>query len=161
MPFVYRLQKVLDFRIRKKEEQLIVLQKAQQALYEAEQAIQLNQQEIAVTMQNQRQADYTMYEAFDTYIHHLWEKAVQLETVKQEKLEIVQQETQKLVELEQAVKVLEKHKDKMRENYIAEEKAAELKGMSELGVQRYFQRSREKLEEEELLEQKLKKRKGN
>ena len=71
MPFVYRLQKVLDFRIRKKEEQLIVLQKAQQALYEAEQAIQLNQQEIAVTMQNQRQADYTMYEAFDTYIHHL------------------------------------------------------------------------------------------
>lgn len=160
MPFVYRLQKVLDFRIRKKEEQLMVLQKAQQALYEAEQAIQMNQQEIAVTMQNRRQADYTMYEHFDTYIHHLWEKAVQLETVKQEKLEIVQQETQKLVELEQAVKVLEKHKDKMREIYIAEEKAAELKGMSELGVQRYFQQSREKMEEEELLEQKLKKRKG-
>ena len=42
MPFVYRLQKVLDFRIRKKEEQLMVLQKAQQALYEAEMDIQRN-----------------------------------------------------------------------------------------------------------------------
>ena len=30
MPFVYRLQKVLDFRIRKKEEQLLNVQKAQQ-----------------------------------------------------------------------------------------------------------------------------------
>ena len=30
MPFRYRLQKVLDFRIRKKEAQLIVVQKAQQ-----------------------------------------------------------------------------------------------------------------------------------
>ena len=34
-----------------------------------------------------------------------------------------------------------------------EEKAAELKNMSELGVQRYFQQSRETREEQELLEQ--------
>ena len=40
MPFVYRLQKVLDFRIRKKEEQLLVVQKAQQEVYLAEQKIQ-------------------------------------------------------------------------------------------------------------------------
>ena len=36
MSFKYRLQKVLDFRIRKKEEQLLVVQKAQQAVFEAE-----------------------------------------------------------------------------------------------------------------------------
>ena len=153
MPFVYRLQKVLDFRIRKKEEQLIVLQKAQQALYEAEADIQRNNTEIEVTKQNQRHADFTMMEAYDNYLHHLWEKAEQLELVRQEKEEIVQQEMQKLVELEQAVKVLEKHKEKSRDAYIAEEKAAELKNMSELGVQRYFQQSRETREEQELLEQ--------
>ena len=153
MPFVYRLQKVLDFRIRKKEEQLMVLQKAQQALYEAEADIQRNNTEIEVTKQNQRHADFTMMEAYDNYLHHLWEKAEQLELVRQEKEEIVQQEMQKLVELEQAVKVLEKHKEKSREAYIAEEKAAELKNMSELGVQRYFQQSRETREEQELLEQ--------
>lgn len=153
MPFVYRLQKVLDFRIRKKEEQLMVLQKAQQALYEAEADIQRNNAEIEATKQNQRHADFTMMEAYDNYLHHLWEKAEQLELVRQEKEEIVQQEMQKLVELEQAVKVLEKHKEKSRDAYIAEEKAAELKNMSELGVQRYFQQTRETREEQELLEQ--------
>ena len=153
MPFVYRLQKVLDFRIRKKEEQLLVLQKAQQALYMAEADIQRNNEEIVLTKQAQRQADFTMMEAYDNYLHHLWEKGEQLEIVRQEKAEIVQQEVQKLVELEQAVKVLEKHKEKNRDAYIAEQKAIELKNMSELGVQRYFQQSRETKEEQELLEQ--------
>lgn len=153
MPFVYRLQKVLDFRIRKKEEQLMVLQKAQQALYEAEMDIQRNLQEIEVTKQNQRHADYTMMEAYDNYLHHLWEKGEQLEFVRQEKAQIVQQEAEKLVELEQAVKVLEKHKEKTKDAYLAEQKAAELKNMSELGVQRYFQQAKESREEEELLEQ--------
>ena len=152
MPFVYRLQKVLDFRIRKKEEQLMVLQKAQQTLYEAEMDIQRNLQEIEVTKQNQRHADYTMMEAYDNYLHHLWEKGEQLELVRQEKAQIVQQEAEKLVELEQAVKVLEKHKEKTKDAYLAEQKAAELKNMSELGVQRYFQQAKES-REEELLEQ--------
>lgn len=153
MPFVYRLQKVLDFRIRKKEEQLMVLQKAQQALFEAEADIQRNNEEIVLTKQAQRQADFTMMEAYDTYLHHLWEKGEQLEIIRQEKEQIVQQEVQKLVELEQAVKVLEKHKEKSKDAYVAEQKAAELKNMSELGVQRYFQQSRETREEQELLEQ--------
>ena len=153
MPFVYRLQKVLDFRIRKKEEQLMVLQKAQQALFMAEADIQKNNEEIAITKQNQRHADFTMMEAYDNYLHHLWEKAEQLELVRQEKEERVQQETVKLIELEQAVKVLEKHKEKSKEAYVAEQKAIEQKSMSELGVQRYFQQTRETREEQELLEQ--------
>ncbi len=153
MPFVYRLQKVLDFRIRKKEEQLMVLQKAQQALFMAEADIQKNNEEIAITKQNQRHADFTMMEAYDNYLHHLWEKGEQLEIVRQEKEQIVQQETVKLIELEQAVKVLEKHKEKSKEAYVAEQKAIEQKSMSELGVQRYFQQTRETREEQELLEQ--------
>lgn len=153
MPFVYRLQKVLDFRIRKKEEQLMVLQKAQQALFMAEADIQKNNEEIAITKQNQRHADFTMMEAYDNYLHHLWEKGEQLEIVRQEKEQIVQQETVKLIELEQAVKVLEKHKEKSKEAYVGEQKAIEQKSMSELGVQRYFQQTRETREEQELLEQ--------
>ena len=76
-----------------------------------------------------------------------------LELVRQEKAQVVQQETEKLIELEQAVKVLEKHKEKTKDTYLAEQKALELKNMSELGVQRYFQQSRETKEEQELLEQ--------
>ena len=51
--------------------------------------------------------------------------------------------------MEQAVKVLEKHKERHREVYIEEEKAAELKQYSELGVIRYFRQSQETNEQEE------------
>ena len=149
MPFVYRLQKILDFRIRKKEAQLLEVQKAQTALYQAEEDIRRNLMEIEGTKQNMRHCDYTMMEAYDKYLHHLWDKGDQLEVVRQEKEAILKQEVMKLVELEQAVKVLEKHKEKNKEEFLKEEKAAELKNYSELGVQRYFQQTQEKISEEE------------
>lgn len=154
MPFVYRLQKILDFRIRKKDEQLLVLQKAQQELFRAEEDIRRNLQEIESTKTNMRRCDYTMMEAYDKYLHHLWDKGEQLEIVRQQKEEIVIHEMQILVELEQAVKVLEKHKEKNYETYIQEEKNEELKKYSELGVQRFFQQTQDvKEEEEELIKQ--------
>ncbi len=149
MPFRYRLQKILDFRIRKKEEQLQVVQKAQQAVYEAEENIRKNNEEIRDTQINMRQANPMMYEAYDKYLVHLWEKAEQLEIIRQEAQRVLDIEKQKLIKLEQGVKVLEKHKEKNREAYIAEEKAAELKQFSELGVTRFFAQSKEKQEEEE------------
>lgn len=153
MPFVYRLQKILDFRIRKKEEQLLAVQLAQRELAIAEQNIRQNNQEIEATKENQRKADSLMMEAYDKYLHHLWEKAKELEIIRQEKEAKLQEEIQKLVELEKAVKVLEKHKEKMKEEYIEEEKKAELKTFSEIAVQRHFQHSRQKDEEEAILKQ--------
>ena len=149
MPFVYRLQKILDFKIRKKEAQLLEVQKAQAALYQAEEDIRRNLMEIEGTKQNMRHCDYTMMEAYDKYLHHLWDKGDQLEVVRQEKEAILKQEVMKLVELEQAVKVLEKHKEKNKEEFLKEEKAAELKNYSELGVQRYFQQTQERISDEE------------
>ena len=96
-----------------------------------------------------RHCDYTMMEAYDKYLHHLWDKGDQLELVRQEKEAILKQEVAKLVELEQAVKVLEKHKEKSRDEFLKEEKAAELKNYSELGVQRYFQQTQERISDEE------------
>jgi len=151
MPFVYRLQKILDFRIRKKEEQLLAVQRAQQELTIAQQNIQKNNQEIELIKQNQRQANALMMESYDKYLHHLWEKGKQLEVIKQEKEEKLQEEIHLLVELEKAVKVLEKHKEKHRETYLEEEKALELKTLSEIAVQRHFQQTRQKNEDEEIL----------
>lgn len=150
MPFRYRLQKILDFRIRKKEEQLMVVQKAQQAVFTAEENIRKNNEEIKATQINMRQADPMMYEAYDKYLIYLWEKAEQLEQIRVEAQNQLDIEKQKLVKLEQAVKVLEKHKDKSREAYLEEEKKAELKQYSELGVTRYFAQSKERQEQEEL-----------
>lgn len=149
MPFVYRLQKILDFRIRKKEEQLLIVQHAQNELNLAEQNIALNEQEIAETKQNQRHAIPLMMESFDKYLHHLWDKADKLEQIRQEKEQKLQEEVQILVKKEQEVKVLEKHKEKCKELFIEEEKKAELKQLSEVGVQRHFIHKREQLEEEE------------
>lgn len=153
MPFVYRLQKILDFRIRKKEEQLLAVQRAQKELAIAEQNIISNNNEIEQTKENQRKADALMLESYDKYLHHLWEKGKQLEVIRQEKDKKVQEEVYKLVELEKAVKVLEKHKEKNKEAYLDEEKKAELKNLSELGVQRYFQHTKQKEEDDEILKQ--------
>ena len=152
MPFRYRLQKILDFRIRKKEEQLIVVQKAQQEVYIAEENIRKNEAEIQQTITNRKTADYKMMEYYDKYLHHLWGKAEALEQERQRVQAILDEETQKLIKLEQAVKVLEKHKEKQREAYLEEEKAQELKQFSEIGVQRFFIQSRENQEEAEALE---------
>lgn len=149
MPFRYRLQKILDFRIRKKEEQVLVVQKAQSVVFQVEEKIRLNDEEIIQTKTGMRTADPRMFEYYDKYLDHLWEKA---EKLKQELIEaerILAIEKQKLVKLEQGVKVLEKHKEKNREAYLAEEKAAELKQYSELGVTRFFRQSQERIEEEE------------
>ena len=153
MPFVYRLQKVLDFRIRKKEEQLLVVQKAQQEVYMAEERIRQNEAEIRQTIQNKKTADYRMMEYYDNYLHHLWDKAEALEQERKRVQAILDEEQSKLVKLEQAVKVVEKHKEKQKEAYLEEQKAIELKQFSEIGVQRFFIHSREEAEEQELLEQ--------
>ena len=149
MPFVYRLEKILNFRIRKKEEQLLEVIKAQQAVREAEQRILENEQEIQETIQNKKTADFRLMEYYDKYLHHLWDKAEALEAERQRLQEILDEEKRKLVKCEQDVKVLEKHKEHQKEAYLAEEKAQELKQFSEIGVQRFYLQSRENAEDEE------------
>ena len=67
----------------------------------------------------------------------------------EQKLDI---EVAKLVKCEQAVKVLEKHKEKSKDIYLAEEKAAELKQFSELGVTRFVKQVQERAIEDEMQE---------
>ena len=153
MPFRYRLQKVLDFRIRKQEAQLIVVQKAQQEVFIAEEKIRQNEAEIQQTIKDKKTADFRMMEYYDNYLHHLWDKAEALEQEKQRLQAILDEENKKLVQYEQEVKVVEKHKEKQKELYLEEEKAMELKQFSEIGVQRFFIRAREEEEEQELLRQ--------
>ena len=147
MPFRYKLQKMLDFREREKELQETVVNKARQKLRMAIEKVEKNKQEIAQITVARKKAHYTMMEYYDKYIHHLWDKAETLEQERKEAEQELQTEIQKLVECEQRVKVLEKHKEKQKEIYIEEEKKQELKMFSELGVQRHFIRTREAAEE--------------
>ncbi len=152
MPFQYRLQKILDFRIKKKEEQLQVVILAQQEVYRIEGLIEANNQEISSTRTNMRKADFMMMEAYDNFLKHLYEKGEELESDRQKAIENLEMEKEKLVELEKAVKVLEKHKERALEVYKEEEKTIELKRLSEVAVQKHFAKTRD-LNEEELLEE--------
>lgn len=125
------------------------VQKAQQAVYQAEQDIKKNNQDILDTKAGMRSADPMMYESYDNFLRHLWAKAEQLEIRRQELQAKLDIEIQKLVKCEQAVKVLEKHKEKSKDIYLAEEKAAELKQFSELGVTRFYKANLERAQEEE------------
>ena len=143
MPFRYRLQKVLDFRINQKEEQLMRVQKAQAAVNEAENNIAKNNQAIVDTKNGMRAANPSLYDYYDKFLKHLYEEAERLEQVRQELQNILDEELKKLVKCEQNVKVLEKHKDKNKELYIQEEKKEELKRFSELGVTRFYRNKAE------------------
>ena len=80
----------------------------------AEQKIRENEAEIQQTIENRKTADYKMMEYYDKYLHHLWDKADALELERQRVQAILDEEKMKLVKLEQAVKVLEKHKEKQK-----------------------------------------------
>lgn len=149
MPFRYRLQKILDFRIRKKEEQLQNVRNAQALVLKIEGLIERNKQEIASTRVNMRQADFSMYEAYDNYLKHLYVKGENLEIDRQQAQEALDEEKDKLRELEKAVKVLEKHKEHAKEAYQEEEKKAELKLLSEVAIQKFFAKTQTKKEEEQ------------
>ena len=95
-----------------------------------------------------RQADFSMYEAYDNYLKHLYVKGENLEADRQKAQEALDEEKDKLRELEKAVKVLEKHKEHSKEAYIEEEKKAELKQLSEVAIQKYFAKTRQQQEEE-------------
>ena len=119
------------------------VQKAQQAVNEAELNIQKNNQAIVETKQGMRTADPSLYDYYDKYLNHLYEEAERLEQIRIELQKQLDIEIQQLVKCEQNVKVLEKHKDKNKEFYMEEEKKEELKRFSELGVTRFFRKKTE------------------
>lgn len=84
----------MEFRIRAKEQQLLVVQKAQQDVYLQEEKIRQNEAEIRQTIQNKRTADFRMMEYYDNYLHHLWDKADALEQERR-RLQAILDEEQK------------------------------------------------------------------
>ena len=87
MPFQYRLRKILEIRIRKKEEQLQVVLKAQEEVNRIELLIIENLEQIQKLNSEMKQADPMMYSWYDKYIKHLWDEDKKLNVQKQEAIE--------------------------------------------------------------------------
>lgn len=152
MPFVYRLQKILEIRIRKKEEQLQVVIEAQEEVHRIELLIVENLKQIENLSSQMRQADPMMYDQYDKFIKHLWEEDKKLNDEKQKAIENLNKEKEILQIKEQEVNVLEKHKENKKEEYVKEQKALELKELNEIGSQKFFIKNREQKELQELME---------
>lgn len=148
MPFKYRLEKILNFRIRKKDEQLEKVRKAQMEIARVEGMIQENHKQIGETREGMKYADAMMLQHYDNFLQTLYEKDVQLQQRKKLAIRYWQEQMEILQELEKAVKVLEKHKEKKLEEYKDEQKQIELRQLNEVGSLRHFARTRAEQEEE-------------
>ncbi len=147
MPFRYRLQKFLEIRIKRKEEQLQEVIKAQNEVIRIENLIEQNKQEILQIRSDMRKADPHMFERYDNYLKHLYEKGEKLETEKEEAIKELEKQKEILKEREKEVNVLDKHKEHKKEEYLYEQKATELKQLSEIGSQKHFRAQQEQKEE--------------
>lgn len=153
MPFNYKLQKILEIRIRKKELQLQEVIKAQEEVNRIEFLIIKNREEIDNLSRQMKSADPMMYDRYDKFIKHLWEEDEKLQQQKLEAIENLNKEKELLKLREQEVNVLDKHKEHKRDEYIQEEKARELKELNEIGSQKHFLKQAAKKEEQEFFEQ--------
>ncbi len=148
MPFRYRLQKFLEIRIRKKEEQLRRVVEAQNKVDEIILLIEKNKQKIKQTITDMRKSDPQTYEAFDRYLKSLYDEEDRLKLELEKAEERLRQEKELFIEREKEVKVLEKYKENKKEEYLKEERAAELKMLNEIGSQKHYAKSVEKREED-------------
>lgn len=152
MPFVYRLQKVLNFRIQKRDEQQEVVKKAEKEVLRIQGEIDQNYNNISVLRTSMRTAQAQMYGTYDNYIKHLYKVIEQLEQQKLAAMQILEEERAKLAEMEKGIKALEKHKEIKQEEYLEEEKQAEMRMLDEIAGQKHFskmlQRRQEELEDE-------------
>jgi flagellar export protein FliJ len=150
MAFVYRLQKILQFRMQKRDEQIEAVKQAELEVIKIQTEIDAKKQEIYGVKKNMYKAHHSMMEAHDNYIKHLYDLIEKLEEKKNEAIKILEEEKEKLIELEKAVKVLEKHKEKAKDAYLDEERILEMKRLDEVAGIKHFRKTLElKLEEEE------------
>lgn len=148
MPFQYRLEKVLKYRIQKRDEQINVVREAQNEVMRIQAEIDKNINTIKLLRKSMRSAPHALMENYDTYIKHLDEIIEQLEEEKQEAIRVLEEEKEKLREMEKEVNVIEKHKEKAYELYKEEEKKAEMKKLDEIAGQKYFAKLQERIAEE-------------
>ena len=152
MAFRYNLQKILNFRITKRDEQIEVVKRAQLEVERIEKEIALKYQEIYSVQAEMKRAQPMMYESYDRFIKHLYKQIEELEVKKQEAIQRLEEEKEKLTECEQNVKVLEKHKEKKKEEYLKEEKEREMKELNETASIKHFRKQKEAQEELEMEE---------
>lgn len=157
MPFKYRLERVLSFRIMKKKEQEEAVKRAEAEVRRIQSEIDKTKNSITVLNQSRFSAPHMMMENYDNYIKYLYDKVDELEEEKRYAILRLEEEKVKLAERDRDVKILEKHKERAYQEYKEEERKTEMKILDEVaGVKHYSkmqERNMEELMEQELLKE--------
>jgi flagellar export protein FliJ len=138
MPFRYRLQNIYNMRERKLKEQEQVVNEAQNTCRKIQARIDAKYAERDDVRHQRKTIDPMMLKSIDDLLIHL---ATQIASIKEELVEaqrILKEEEDKLAICRQEVEALEKHKERCKEEWLEEEKQAEMKMLDEVGSQRYF-----------------------
>jgi flagellar FliJ protein len=147
--FVYRLQKVYELRERKKKAQEQRVIEAQKKVREVEATIAEKKDELRNTRKNMMSSPHILMATYDQYIYILNQKLELLNFDLMFAKQALEYERQLLVKAQADLEALVKHRDKMREEWLEEEKRLELKMLDEVAGQRYFRAQLAELEEQE------------
>ncbi len=146
--FQYRLQKVFELRERKKKEQEQRVADAQQKVRQIEQQIEDKKQEIRMARQNMMSGPHIHMATADRFIHHLHGELEYL----YDDLALAQNELaherELLIKAQAELEALVKHKEKVYEEWMEEQKKLEMKQLDEVASQRYFRNVMEHEDEE-------------
>ena len=147
MAFKYRLKQVFNLRERKKKEQEQRVVDAQNRVRQVELQIEEKLHEIRSVRQSMLVVHHTLMPATDKFLQKLNDDLTAL----YEDLALAQQalahEKQLLIKAQADLEALVKHRDKMYEEWLEEEKRREMKQLDEVAGQRFFRKQQEDLQE--------------
>ncbi|MCE2931280.1 MAG: flagellar FliJ family protein [Vampirovibrionales bacterium] len=147
MPFRYRLQNIYNMRERKKKEQEQVVNEAQNAVRKVQVRMDAKIAEREDVRHQRKTINPMMLDTIDKLLVRYAEQIVEIKTELDEANRLLKEEEEKLAICRQELEALEKHKERAKEEWLEEEKQAEMKMLDEVASQRYFRQMVESAQE--------------
>ncbi len=147
MPFRYRLQNIYNMRERKKKEQEQVVNEAQNAVRKVQVRLDAKVAEREDVRHQRKTVNPMMLDNIDKLLVRYAEQIAEIKVELDEANRLLKEEEDKLAICRQELEALEKHREKAKEEWLEEEKIAEMKMLDEVASQRYFRQMVESVQE--------------
>jgi flagellar export protein FliJ len=134
-------------RERKKKEQEQVVNEAQNAVRKVQVRLDAKVSEREDVRHQRKTINPMMLDTIDKLLVRYAEQIVEIKTELDEANRILKEEEEKLAICRQELEALEKHKERAKEEWLEEEKQAEMKMLDEVASQRYFRQMVESAQE--------------
>jgi flagellar export protein FliJ len=134
-------------RERKKKEQEQVVNEAQNAVRKVQVRLDAKVAEREDVRHQRKTINPMMLDNIDKLLVRYAEQIVEIKTELDEANRLLKEEEEKLAICRQELEALEKHKERAKEEWLEEEKQAEMKLLDEVASQRYFRQMVESAQE--------------